>query len=152
VQRLRRPSTALAALATVVALASALHSGGHVWRHLVDQHRVYAAYDDTQRRRAPIEGLGLPADIFDFYRQYVVPGDRVYFQVRESGFSRFLDYRTAFRYAGRYAFLPALEATELEDATVVVTFFEDPKRLHVRYITQQQAGLQPVFVSRIRAP
>ena len=47
--------------------------------------------------------------------------------------------------------LPAIEATRLDGATVVVTFFDDPKQLHVRYITQQQAGLQPIFVSRIRA-
>jgi hypothetical protein len=154
VQRLRRPSpaTALAVLATIVALASALHSGRHVWHHLVDQHRVYGAYTDTQREHAPIDGLGMPSDIFDFYRQYVVPGDRVYFQVRESGFSQFLDYQTAFSYVGRYYFLPALQATDLKDATVVVTYFDDPKRLRVRYLTQQQAGLQPIYVSRIKAP
>jgi len=154
VQRLRRPApaTALAVLATVVALGSALHSGRHVWHHLVVQHRVYAAYTDTQREHAPIDGLGLPSDIFDFYRQYVVPGDRVYFQVRESGFSRFLDYQTAFRYVGRYYLAPALEATDLKDATVVVTYFEDPNELHVRYLTQQRAGLQPIYVSRIEAP
>src|SRR4051812_16403913 len=93
VQRPRRPSpaTALAVLATVVALASALPSAPHVGPPLVVQQRVYAAYTDTQREHAPIDGLGLPSDIFDFYRQYVVPGDRVYFQVRESGFSQFLD-------------------------------------------------------------
>jgi hypothetical protein len=48
--------------------------------------------------------------------------------------------------------LPALQAVKLEDATVVVTFFEDPKLLRVRFLTQQQAGLQPIFVSRIKAP
>jgi hypothetical protein len=154
VQRLRRPSlaTALAVLATVVALASVVHSSRHVWHHLIDQHRVYGSYSDTQRRHAPIDSLGLPSDIFDFYRQYVVPGDRVYFQVRESGFSQFLDYQTAFGYVGRYYFLPARQATDLKDATVVVTYFEDPKQLHVPYITQQQAGLQPIYVSRIKAP
>ena len=94
----------------------------------------------------------MPADIFDFYRQYVGRGDRVYFQVRESGFSSFVDLPTAIHYVGRYYLLPAIEATRLDDATVVVTFFDDPKRLHVRYITQQQAGIQPIFVSRIRAP
>jgi hypothetical protein len=154
VQRLRRPSpaTALAALATVVALASVLHSGGHVWRHLVNQHRVYATYSDTQRRHAPIDALGLPSDLFDFYRQFIVPGDRVYFQVKEGGYSQFLDYPTAFKYVGRFYFLPALEATDVKDATVVVTYFEDPKALHLRYLTQRQAGVQPIYVSRIRSP
>ena len=79
-------------------------------------------------------------------------GDRVYFQVRESGFSSFYDYPTAFAYGARFYFLPALQATRLKDATVVVTYFEDPQQLHVRYITQQRAGLQPIFVSRIRSP
>ena len=153
-ERLRRPSpaTALAALATVVALASAWHSGGHIWRHLEKQERMYGAYSETQRAHAPIDALGLPSDIFDFYRQYLDRGDRVYFQVRPSGFSSFLDYQTAFDYAGRFYFLPALQTTDPKDATVVVTYFEDPSRLHLRYVTQQRAGLQPVFVSRIRAP
>src|SRR6476659_791109 len=97
---------------------------------------MYGAYSETQRAHAPIDALGLPSDIFDFYRQYLDRGDRVYFQVRPSGFSSFLDYQTA---------VP-------KDATVVVTYFEDPSRLHLRYVTQQRAGLQPVFVSRIRAP
>jgi hypothetical protein len=154
VQRFRRPkpATALAALATVIALASAWHSGPGRWRQLDRQERQYGAYTDTQRRRAPLEALGLPADIFDFYRQYLVKGDRVYFQVRPSGFSSLLDYQTAFAYGGRYYFLPALQATDLKDATVVVSYFEDPSRLHVHYLTQQRAGLQPIFVSRIRAP
>src|SRR3954468_12807077 len=84
-----RPSLAggLAALATAVALASAWHSGGHVWRSLQRQEGTDHAYSETQRRRAPLESLGLPGDIFDFYRQYVVKGDRVYLQVRPSGFS-----------------------------------------------------------------
>ena len=123
-----------------------------MWRLLGREQRTYAVYTDVQRRHAPIDAMGLSSDIFDFYRQYVVKGDRVYFQVRESGFSSFLDYQTAFAYAGRYYLLPALQTTDLKDATVVVTYFEDPKQLHVRYVTQQRAGLQPIFVSRIRAP
>jgi hypothetical protein len=123
-----------------------------MWRSLTDAREHYAAFTDTQRERAPVDGMGLPGDIFDWYRQYVVRGDRVYFHIRESGLSSFVDLPTAVRYAGRYYLLPALQATKLEDATVVVTFFEDPKLLRVPFITEQQAGLQPVFVSRIRPP
>ena len=153
-ERFRRPTRAavLAAVATVLALASAVHTGPNVWRHLAREQRQYSAYTDTQRRRAPIDALGLPSDVFDFYRQYVGRGDRVYYQVRESGFSSFYDLPTAVKFAGRYYLLPALEAKSLDDATVVVTFFDDPNKLGVRYITQQQAGLQPIFVSRIRSP
>ena len=139
-------------MVTAIALASAWHSGERAWRHLDGQRRVYASYSDVQRRHALITTMGLPGDIFDFYRQFVGRGDRVYYQVQESGLGRFLDQPTAVRYVGRYYLLPALEATKLEDATVVVTFFEDPKLLRVPFVTQQQAGLQPIFVSRIRAP
>ena len=139
-------------MVTAIALASAWHSGERVWRHLEDQRRVYGSYNEVQRRHALITAMSLPGDVFDFYRQFVGRGDRVYYQVRESGLGRFLDLPTAVRYAGRYYLLPALEATTLDDATVVVTFFEDPKLLRVPYVTQQQAGLQPIFVSRIRAP
>jgi len=154
VQRFRRPTAAvaLAAVVTAIALVSAWHSGARVWRHLDGQRRVYGSYSDVQRRHALITTMSLPGDVFDFYRQFVGRGDRVYYQVRESGLGRFLDLQTAVRYAGRYYLLPALEATRLEDATVVVTFFEDPKLLRVPFVTQQQAGLQPIFVSRIRAP
>jgi hypothetical protein len=123
-----------------------------MWRSLENQRRVYGNYTEQQRQRAAIEGLGLPGDVFDYYRQYVHRGDRIYFHIRESGLSSFIDLPTAVRYAGRYYLLPALQATKLEDATVVVTFFEDPKLLPVRYITEQQAGAQPIFVSRIRLP
>jgi hypothetical protein len=142
----------LAGLATVIALASAWHSGPHVWRLLDRQERTYAAYTAEQRRLAPIEALGLPADVFAFYADYVGRGDRVYFQTREGGYSSYLDLPTAVRYAGRFALLPALEAPDLADATVVVTYFDDPARLGVPFVTQQQAGAQPIYVSRIRAP
>jgi hypothetical protein len=154
VERLRRPSaaTVLAAVATVIALASVWHSGEGMWRHLDEQRRVYGNYTDVERRHAAIDEIGLPSDIFDFYKQFVGKGDRVYFQIRESGFSQFFTLQEAVRAAGRWYLLPALEATDLDDATVVVTFFDDPKLLRVRYVTQQQAGLQPIFVSRIKAP
>jgi hypothetical protein len=154
VQRLRRPSnaTALAAVATAIALASAWHTGDRMWRHLGEQGRVYGNYTDEQRRHAAIDSMGMPSDIFDWYRQFVVRGDRIYYQVRASGYSSFFDLPTAIRYVGAYYLLPALPAKDLADATVVITFFDDPKALGVSYVTQQQAGIQPIFVSRIKAP
>lgn len=149
-----RPSlaTALVALATAIALASAWHSGGERWRKLREGHRAYSSYTEIDRRHAPIDAMGLPSDIFDFYAEHVERGDRVYVQVREGGFSAFMDLPTAVRYAARFYLLPALQTNDLEDATVVVTFFDDPSRLNIRYVTQAQAGAQPIFVSRIRAP
>jgi len=37
-------------------------------------------------------------------------------------------------------------------ATVVVSFMADPKYLQLHFLTQKQAGFQPIFVSRVRAP
>ena len=63
-ERLARPSaaTALAALATAIALASAWHSGERMWRHLDEQRRVYGNYTDAQRRHAAIDTMGLPSE------------------------------------------------------------------------------------------
>lgn len=152
--RRRRPSpaTALAALATAIALASACHSGGHMWRSLDGSHSLCAAYTDAQPRHAALDAVGLPGDVFDYYADRVGRGDRIYFQSREGGLGAFVDLPTAVRYAGRFYLLPAVQAHDLADANVVVSFFDDPNLLPARYVTQQQAGLQPIFVSRISAP
>ena len=54
-RRLPAPSSVVAALASAVALYSAWHSGGHVWRQLNSEYRTYAAYTPTERRHsAPV--------------------------------------------------------------------------------------------------
>jgi len=45
-----------------------------------------------------------------------------------------------------------VQTSDLKDATVVVSYFEDPALLHRKFITQVRAGLQPLWVSRIRLP
>jgi hypothetical protein len=149
-----RPSlaTAVAAVAVAVALASAWHSGGHMRRSLDSAHHLYAGYSDEQRRHAAIDQMSLPGEVFDFYKDRLIRGDRIYFQVKQSGLGQFLDLPTAVRYAGRFYLLPAVEARDLAHATVVVTFYDDPSLLHVRYLTQVQAGQQPIYVSRISLP
>jgi hypothetical protein len=149
--RLSLPA-ALVLAATAVALASVLHSGPHMWRTLDREHERYAAYSETERRHAALRQLGLPGEVFDYYARYVGRGDRVYYQVQVSGLGPFLDLPKAVAYAGRFYLLPAVQARNLDDASVVVTFHEDPSRLGVPFITQQQAGLQPLYVSRISAP
>jgi len=69
-----------------------------------------------------------------------------------SGLGPDLDLPSAVAAAGRFYLLPAVQATSLADATVVVSYFEDPSLLHLRFVTQVQAGEQPLYVSRIRAP
>jgi hypothetical protein len=149
--RLSLPSLVVAG-ATALALYSAWHSGGHVLRRAADDHRTYAGYTALQRQHAAIDAIPLPSDIFDFYAAYVERGDRIYFQVLESGFGSWADLPTAVSAAGRYYLLPAVAVGDLADATVVVSYEADPNTLGVHYITQVRAGLQPIFVSRIRPP
>ena len=138
----------------MVALASALALGpARVAPARTTSYRTYAAYTDAQRRHAPIDGLGCPATSSTSTASTSCRGDRVYFQVlreRLQPVPRPAD--RPFRSRAASTCCPAVQATDLKDATVVVSYFEDPKLLHVRFITQQRAGLQPIFVSRIRAP
>jgi hypothetical protein len=146
---MRRP---VVAAVTALALYSAWHSGGHVWRRLAADHRTYAAYSDLQRRREPLDRLPLPGDVFDFYRSHLRRGDRVYFNVMPSGFGPYFDLPGIVAAAGRFYFLPAVQAPDLRRATVVVSYFADPASLKIHFPTQVQAGQQPFYVSRIRTP
>ena len=137
------------AFAVVVALLSAAHSGGYVWRRLGEDRARYAAMTEAQRRHALVEQLGAPGDPFDFFAANVGRGDRVYYQVRPSGLGHFLDLPETVEAVGRYYLLPAVSAPDLQDATVVVTWEADPATLHLRFAEQHQAGVQRLFVSRI---
>jgi hypothetical protein len=139
-------------VATDVAQASAVNTGGHVWGRIASDYRIFSAYSDEQREHAVLDEIPLPSDVFDFYRAYTERGDRVYFQVLQSGFGSWADLPTVVRTAGRWYLLPAVETRDLDDATVVVSFHADPADLPVTYLTQVEAGLQPISVSRFRAP
>jgi hypothetical protein len=138
--------------ATVLALVSAWHTGPHRWHRLDQDYTAYRSYTDLQRRQAFFSGLEEDPGVFAFFKQYLVRGDRVYYQVQQSGFSSFMDLPTAVETAGRYYLLPAVQVTDLREATVVVSWLADPGLLHVRFVTQKRLGLQLMFVSRIRAP
>jgi hypothetical protein len=148
----RQLSRILAAVATAIALVSAWHSVGHIRGLLQGERREYAAFDSTARRHEPVTHAGLDGQIFDFYASLLQRGDRVYFQVMPSGYSPEFDLPGIVAALGRYYLLPAVQTTNLADATVVVSYFEDPSLLHRKFITQVRAGLQPLWVSRISAP
>ena len=82
-------ASALAAAATVLALASAWHSGRHMWHRLQQDRATYAPLTGEQRARAPLTAIPLPADVFDWYASLLTRGDRVYYQVEPSGFLNF---------------------------------------------------------------
>jgi len=147
-----KAQAAFAVAATAVARYSAWHSGHHVWRRLDADYRTYHAYTPSQRQEAFITGLPLPASVFDFYADRVRRGDRVYFNVMESGFGSFFSLPEIVAAVGRFYLLPAVQVTRLRDATVVLSWFKDPSQLDVHFVTQAEAGLQPFYVSHIRAP
>ncbi len=108
-------SAALAASGSLLALASAWQHGGHVWRLLDAERATYAALSPAQRRQEPVTALGIPAGgaIFDFYADRILPGDRIYFQVPQGGFSANLTLPEAIASLGRFYLLPGVETTSL---------------------------------------
>jgi len=146
-----RLSNAIVAAACVLALVSAWHSGRHMWHRLTDDYAMYSRYTPLERKHAPLTELELDGNIFDWYAKYVAPGDRVYYQVLPSGLGT-MDLPKAVRFGGSFYLLPAVQVTDPKQATVVVSFMADPKFLGLHFITQRRAGLQPIFVSRVRAP
>jgi hypothetical protein len=145
----RRTATAaalVAAAATALALASAWHSGRTAWDRLDAGRASYAPLSATARRRLPFERAGVPGAVLDFYARYLARGDRVYFEV-----GRGAD-QAAFEAAGRFGLLPATVTSSLEDATVVLSYDADPRRLHVSFLTQRRDGRRRVYISRIALP
>jgi hypothetical protein len=142
---------AMASVATVVALYSAWHSGGHMWQRLNQDYATFSAYSEDQRRLAPIDAIPLPGDIFDWYALKVRRGDRFYSQVLQSGFGALTLPQIVERVEDFYL-LPAMQVTDLNRATVVVSYSTDPALLHRHFLTQQQPGVQIFYVSRLRVP
>jgi hypothetical protein len=149
--RRRSLSWAVASAATVVALASAWHTGGHMWRRLTDDHRTYAAYSSDERKHAFVNAIPLPSNVFDWYRLYVGRGDRIYFQVPDQAFGS-VSLPVIVGDAGRFFLLPAVGVNDPKRATVVVSYTDDPGLLRLHYVTQQRLNLQPFFVTRLKSP
>jgi hypothetical protein len=88
-------------------------------------------------------------NLFDFYRAYLRPGDRYFIQIQNGAFGRFIDKETAVRTVARLYLLPAIEATDLAHANVVLSWDIDPALLHLKYSEQARLNQQLTFVSRI---
>jgi hypothetical protein len=147
--RRARLATAAAVLTCALAALSAATSFGRSWDNLSEARARDEALTEQERERTPITAIPLNADILDFYRANLRPGDRVYFHVIESGFSATLDYPTAVATAGRFWLLPAVQVEDVDDATVVVSWERDPSELDVRFSEHVRAGQQLLWVSRI---
>jgi hypothetical protein len=143
--RARAASLLLIALA---ALSCVLHIRED-WQRLGDGRARDAALSTSERARTPIEGLPLPSNVFDFYRDRLHRGDRYYLQVLESGFGPFADLPTIVATVSRFYLLPAVQVATLAEANVVLSWEADPGLLGVSFSEQDRAGLQLFFVSRI---
>jgi hypothetical protein len=141
-----QPARVAVGAATVVSLASVWHSGGHVWRRIETDHRTFSSLTERQRVQAPATGVQLDGNIFDWYAHFLAKGDRFYVQVDAEHIPRVV------RMLASYYLLPAAEVDDPSRATVVISYQADPSTLGVHYLTQAQAGAQPLFVSRIRPP
>jgi hypothetical protein len=130
-------------------VASIAQTYSDVWTRLTDQRSRYGPLSEVERERYPGTSIPLPAEVFDWYRAQLKPGDRIYFQVLESGFGQFADLPTVVRVFGHYYLLPAVTVRDLDEANVVVSWEADPAALGLEYVSQQRAGLQLYFVSRI---
>jgi hypothetical protein len=140
------PVRVVAAVATVLALVSAWHSGRHMWHRVQEDYSTYSAYTPLERVHAPATWVQLDGNTFDWYAQFLTRGDRVYIQVDAEHEPRVV------RMLAGYYLLPAVEVDDPSQATVVVSYYADPSTLGIHFLTQQQAGEQPIFVSRISSP
>jgi hypothetical protein len=115
-----------------------------MWRYLDREYATYSQHSALERHHAASNEMGHPGEVFDFYADRVFRGDRIYLQIAP-GRAR----PDAIEAAARYYLLPAVVVADLADANVIVSFYQDPATLGVRLLTREQAGLQPIFVSRI---
>jgi hypothetical protein len=146
----RRLSCVALSLVVLTALGySALTSVPHSWRLMRSQYVAYRGYSRAERDQAFITAIPVRADIFDFWRQWLRPGDRYWIQIPPEAFSANADKRLVVRTVAHLYLLPAIEAPDLGRADVVLSWDSDPGLLHLRYAEQHRAGLQLIFVSRV---
>jgi hypothetical protein len=105
---------------------------------LDNERRRFDELSADERERMFGAAIPVPMEIFDFYRRNMRRDDRFYVQAPAEAFGEFADT------------LPAIEVARPEDATVVVSYDSDPGLLPLTYSEQIRAGLQLIFVSRVR--
>jgi hypothetical protein len=147
---LRRVAALSPALAVVVALAySGWKDVPHSWRLMRSQHAGYAGYTKAQKERLFGTSIPMAMETFDFWRFYLQPGDRYWLQMPPEPFSSFADKRQIAQAIAHIYLLPAIETLKLDDATVVLSLDAVPTTLDRSFSEQHEAGLQPIYFSRL---
>jgi hypothetical protein len=105
----------------------------------------------TRLQRDQAFGAMVPLDMsyFEWYRQYLRADDRYFVNIHNGAFGEFLDKETAVRWVAHMYLLPAVEARDLQHATVVLSWDALPTDLPVHYSSSVELGLQYFFVSRV---
>jgi hypothetical protein len=146
----RQTAVRAAALSVVAALAySGWRDVPHSFDLMRSQHASFVGYTQAQRERAFGAHIPMPMEIFDFWRDGMRPGDRYWIQMPPMPFASDADKRYIARNIAHVYLLPAIEASSLADATIILTWDADPATLHLRYGEQREAGLQLIFTSRV---
>lgn len=118
---------------------------------LRSQYAVHRSESAADRARAFGRQIPIAMEVLDYWRHWLRRDDRYYVQMPHQAFSSFGDKRFMVREVSHLYLLPATETTTLDDATVVLTWDDDPNRLGLRYSNQQRAGLQNIWYSRVDA-
>jgi hypothetical protein len=137
-----------AALFAVVALVSVLEFYVPTWNFMYSERITWDDVPALERARAPARELGLPPDLFEFYRDRLRRGDRYYFHVIQEPYGT-ADLPTTVKAYGRYFFLPAILVDDPQEATVVLGWRLNPNDLGLPYESFEQAGDQPHYVARV---
>jgi hypothetical protein len=146
----RQGAARAAGLAVVAALAySGWRDVPHAWDVMRSQRAIYDGYTQAQRERAFGTRIPMPMDIFDFWRDGLLPGDRYWIQMPPMPFASDADKRYIARNIAHVYLLPAIEASSPKDATNILTWDADPATLHLHYAEQREAGLQLIYTSRV---
>jgi hypothetical protein len=146
----RRSAAAALASVTVLALAySGWQDVPHSWRLMHSQYAGYTGLTRAQRDRAFGTAIPMPMDIFDFWRSWLRPWDRYFIQMPHEAFSTNGDKKFVARLVAHVYLLPAIETTDLNKASVVLSWDADPAVLHLKFWEQYRAGQQLIYVSRI---
>jgi hypothetical protein len=142
----------IAASATLLALASALHSGPSLWHRLVEERRVASVLTPSERDGRGLLPDGVPEAAFAFASTLIGPGDRVFLQLPGGSGESERAFRTEFARAARFYLLPASVEPELAEATVVLSYASDPHQLAASFLTERRDPAVSTDVSRIAPP
>jgi hypothetical protein len=146
----RLAATVVATIAVLALVYSAWTDVPHSWRLMRTQHDAYVGFTRAERDRAFGTAIPMPMDIFDFWRSYLRPWDRYYIQMPHEAFSSNGDKKFVAGLIARVYLLPAIQTTDLKDATAVLSWDADPSTLPLSYWLKFQSGQQPIFVARVR--